>query len=119
MPVTPRRMRQKITHQHIPLMSELSHNWEAKLSTWYANDPESLLVTRWEWPDDPTGKSTHDWLWRQRRVWVDNGYTVSFDSRERVELGWKHKRVQLTIRKLGPRGNDGPDIDFKDYKPKR
>jgi len=118
MTITPRRQRQKVEHKHIPLMSDLSHNWEAKLSTWYANDPDSILTTRWEWPDDPQGKNSHDWLWRQRRVWVDNGYAVSFDSRERVELGWKHKRVQLVIRRLGPRPDDTPRVDFN-YKEKR
>ena len=115
-----RRMHREIKHKHIPLMSELNHNWEAKLSTWYADDPDSVLTTIKVWPDDAAGTNTHKWLWQERRTWVDNGYGVSFDSRERVELGWKHKRVQLVITRIGPRSPE-PDLkfDFTNYNKKR
>lgn len=96
-------MRRRPPQKHIPVMTELSHDWEAKLSTWYADDPDSILTTTWTWPDDYAGDNSHRWLWQQRRVWIDNGYNVGFDSRERVELHWQHKRVQLVIRRIGPR----------------
>jgi len=113
-------MRPKITHKHIPLISQLDHDWEAKLSTWYADDPDSVLTTIRTWPDDASGTASHKWLWQMRRTWVDNGYEVSFDSRERVELGWKHKRVQLVITRLHARSAEAdPTVDFTQPDKKR